>query len=146
MCGVWVWAQHKPMSGWFRFILLEKVLESIMEDLEDMFDQFHWFMSLPKYFASYFGILIPKTKYHFYLGYFKLISLVGSMYKLVAKVLIARLRVVMDKLNSPNQSNSLKIEWWLIELCLWMRWLLLSKYLRKLVLFQGGFWENVWFS
>lgn len=40
-----------------------------------------------------------------YLEDFRLISLVGSLYKLVAKELATRLGTLMDKLISSNQSN-----------------------------------------
>lgn len=73
-----------------------------------MFDEFHYFASLPRKFTSYFVTLIPKVKNLISLGEFIHISLVRPLYKLVAKVLANMLSVMMDKLISPNQSLFLK--------------------------------------
>lgn len=45
---------------------------------------------------------------HLHLGYFLPISLLGSIYKFLAKILVARLFGVMDKLIPPSQSAFLK--------------------------------------
>ena len=42
------------------------------------------------------------------IGDFRPISLIGSLYKLVAKVLAARLALVMDNIISSNQSDFIK--------------------------------------
>ena len=73
-----------------------------------VFEQFHYFSSLPRSFASYFITLISKVKCPSHLSEFRLISLVGSFYKPVDKVLAIRLRMVMDKLISPNQLTFIK--------------------------------------
>lgn len=73
-----------------------------------MFDQFHHFTSLPSSFASYFVTIIPKVNSLSHLGEFRLISLMGSLYKLVAKVLTVRLSSVIEKLISSKQSSFLK--------------------------------------
>lgn len=62
-----------------------------------MFDEFNCFASLPRNFASFFMTLIPKVKNPYTLGDFWPISLLGSLYKLVSKVLAKRLWLVMDK-------------------------------------------------
>lgn len=77
-------------------------------DLWNTFDQFHSFASRPHNFASFFVTLIPKVKNPCSLGEFQKISLIGSLYKLVAKFLANWLWLVMDKLISPNQSTFLK--------------------------------------
>lgn len=64
--------------------------------------------SLPRSFASYFMTSIPKVNPSSNLGDFRPISLLGSLYKLVAKVLATRLEVVMEKLISPSQSTFFK--------------------------------------
>ncbi|MCH92260.1 transposon TX1 putative protein, partial [Trifolium medium] len=53
------------------------------------------------------GMLIPVGS-PLHLGDFQPISLLGSLYKLVAKVLAGRLAVVMDKIISPNQPAYIK--------------------------------------
>lgn len=67
-----------------------------------MFMAFHHFASLPHSFASYFITFIPKVKSLSLLGDSLPISLVGSLYKFVDKVIDNRLGVVMDKLISPS--------------------------------------------
>ncbi|GAU48545.1 hypothetical protein TSUD_99510 [Trifolium subterraneum] len=64
--------------------------------------------NLPRSFSSYFITLIPKIQSPLSIGDFRPISIVGSLYKLVAKVLASRLAKVMDKLISPNQSAFIK--------------------------------------
>jgi hypothetical protein len=53
-------------------------------------------------------VLIPKVDSPQSLGEFCPISLIGSLYKLIAKVLASTLASVMDKIISPNQSAFLK--------------------------------------
>lgn len=65
---------------------------------------------LPRSFTSYLVPLIPKVNSMlFYLGgYYRLISLLGCLYKIVVKVLTAKLSTVMDNLISPIQSALFK--------------------------------------
>ncbi|MCI27595.1 LINE-1 reverse transcriptase like, partial [Trifolium medium] len=69
---------------------------------------FHSRASLPRNFPSFFITLIPKIDSPLRIGDFRPISLLGSLYKLVAKVLAGRLATVMDKLISRNQSAFIK--------------------------------------
>ncbi|PNX78354.1 protein root hair defective 3 [Trifolium pratense] len=64
--------------------------------------------SLPCNFASFSVTLIPKVDSLLMISDFRLISLLGSLYKLVAKVLAGRLASVMNKLISRNQSTFIK--------------------------------------
>jgi hypothetical protein len=73
-----------------------------------MFDQFHGNTSLPKSFLSYFVALIPKVRPPLGLTDFRPISLLGCLYKLVAKVLAARLGKVMDSIVNSTQSAFIK--------------------------------------
>lgn len=73
-----------------------------------MFDQFHFFASLPRSFSSNFFTLIVKVEFHTQLGYFWPISLMVYLYKFLAKVLVAKLYKGMDKLVSPNQPSFFK--------------------------------------
>jgi hypothetical protein len=77
-------------------------------EIRIMFDQFHGIGTLPKSFTSYFVALIPKVNSPFALGDFRPISLLGCLYKIVAKVLTVRLARVMDRLVAPTQSAFLK--------------------------------------
>ncbi|GAU34179.1 hypothetical protein TSUD_162800 [Trifolium subterraneum] len=73
-----------------------------------MFDQFHGIGSLPKCLLAYFVTLIPKVNLPFELGDFRPISLLGCLYKLIAKVLTNRLANVMNSLIAGNQSAFIK--------------------------------------
>lgn len=73
-----------------------------------LFQEFFVNARLPRSFRSYFLTLIPKVRCPFDLRNFRPISLLGCLYKLVAKVVEARLGAVMDKLISPTQSAFLK--------------------------------------
>lgn len=73
-----------------------------------MFEQFHHIISPPHSFSSFFVTLIPKVDSLSQMGDIQLISLLGSLYKLMAKVLVGRLVGVMNKLIFSNQSNILK--------------------------------------
>jgi hypothetical protein len=80
----------------------------IKGEIRIMLDQFHGIGALPNRFTSYFVALIPKTNSPFTLGDFRPISLLGCLYKIVAKVLTARLATMMDRLVAPTQSAFLK--------------------------------------
>ncbi|GAU48811.1 hypothetical protein TSUD_406440 [Trifolium subterraneum] len=77
-------------------------------DVRIMFDQFHGNECLPKGICSYFLTLIPKVSSPQALGDFRPISLLGCLYKLIAKVLAARLSKVLDELIPNSQSAFLK--------------------------------------
>lgn len=92
----------------FNFSFLKILQNFLRGDLGIMFDQFHQLLSLPHSFSYYFMTLIPKVNSPSLLGDFQPISQVGSLYKLVAKVLAIRLGYLMENLISPNQSVFLK--------------------------------------
>jgi hypothetical protein len=80
----------------------------LKSEVRILFDQFYANASLPKSFSSYFVVLIPKVNSPLALNDFRPISLLGCLYKLVAKVLANRLAKVMDGLVNPSQSAFLK--------------------------------------
>jgi hypothetical protein len=77
-------------------------------DVRILFDQFHGNESLPRSLFSYFITLIPKVHSPQELREFRPISLLGSIYKLVAKVLAARLAKVIGLLIPSTQSAFIK--------------------------------------
>jgi hypothetical protein len=73
-----------------------------------MFDQFHGNACLTKGLGSYFLTLVPKVLSPQHLGDFRPISLIGCLYKMVAKVLANRLAKVVGELIPDTQSAFLK--------------------------------------
>ncbi|MCI17629.1 LINE-1 reverse transcriptase like, partial [Trifolium medium] len=97
-----------PGPDGFNFAFVKALWNLIKGEIRIMFDQFHGIASLPKSFSSYFVALIPKINSPFSLGDFRPISLLGCLYKIIAKVLTARLARVMDRLVASTQSAFLK--------------------------------------
>ncbi|GAU38174.1 hypothetical protein TSUD_264000 [Trifolium subterraneum] len=97
-----------PGPDGFNFAFLKGAWEVISGDVMAFMHEFHVNARLPKALSSYFIALIPKSFNPQALGDFRPISLLGSMYKLVAKVLTKRLCLVMDSLVSKNQSAFIK--------------------------------------
>ena len=60
---------------------------------------------LPEYLNRTHIVLIPKIQGPKTLGNYEPISLCNSMYKIVTKIIIARLRPYLDKLISPLQTT-----------------------------------------
>lgn len=80
----------------------------IKEDVLRMMLEFHTYGRLVKGANSSFIVLIPKKQGAGGIDQFRPVSLIGSAYKLVAKVLARRLRGVMGKLIGDTQSTFLK--------------------------------------
>jgi hypothetical protein len=97
-----------PGPDGFNFTFVKAVWSLIKGEIRIMMDQFHGVELLPKSFTSFFVALIPKINSPFSLGDFRPISLLGCLYKIVAKVLTSRLAQVMDQLVAPTQSAFLK--------------------------------------
>jgi hypothetical protein len=97
-----------PDPDEFNFAFIKAFWYLMKGDVKLMFDQFFVNASLPKSFSSFFVALIPKVKSPFGLNEFRLISLLGCLYKLVAKVLAARLARVRNSIVASTQSAFLK--------------------------------------
>ena len=70
----------------------------------DFFDNFHRHSVFDRSLNALFLTLIPKKCNAINIKDFLPISLVGSVYKLLSKVLANRLRVVLDNLISETQN------------------------------------------
>ncbi|MCI12774.1 LINE-1 reverse transcriptase like, partial [Trifolium medium] len=97
-----------PGPDGFNFAFIKNCWDILKGEIRIMFDQFHGIGKLPKSLLSYFVALIPKVSSPFGLGDYRPISLLGCLYKLIAKVLAARLAKVMHSLISSNQSAFIK--------------------------------------
>lgn len=91
-----------PSPIGFNFPFFKRFWSLLRVYVRVMFEEFHRFSYLTHNFASSFVTLITKVKSHCFMGYFRPISIVGYIYKLIAKVLANRLGSVMEKLISPN--------------------------------------------
>ncbi|KAK2385146.1 hypothetical protein QL285_072415 [Trifolium repens] len=97
-----------PGPDGFNFAFVKNFWNLLKGDIRILFDQFHGNSCLPKSFLSYFVTLIPKVCSPNSLSDFRPISLLGCLYKIIAKVLTKRLARVMDSIISPTQSAFIK--------------------------------------
>ncbi|XP_075636474.1 uncharacterized protein LOC142608662 [Castanea sativa] len=79
-----------------------RVLE---RDVLAVFTEFHQHCKFEKSLNATFIALIPKKNDASNICDFRPISLIGSLYKILAKVLANRLKVVLDQLISESQNN-----------------------------------------
>ena len=75
------------------------------KDVMDFCDYFHWHSVFERSMNASFLILIPKKCNAVHIKDFCPISLVGSVYKLLSKVLANRLRAVLDNLIFESQNS-----------------------------------------
>ncbi|WJX53700.1 hypothetical protein P8452_39668 [Trifolium repens] len=97
-----------PGPDGFNFAFIKAFWDLMKCEVRILFDQFHGNACLPKSLFSYFITLIPKVKSPQSLGDFRPISLLGCLYKLVSKVLAARLAKVIGSLIPNTQSAFIK--------------------------------------
>ena len=70
-----------------------------------VFEHFHSYSVFERSLNASFLSLVPKKNYALNIKYFRPISLVGSECELLSKVLLNRLRVVLDSLISEFQNS-----------------------------------------
>lgn len=87
----------------FNFNFIKKFWETLKVDFWEMLQEFFGNARLPKGITSYFLALIPKCSNPQGLRDYRPISLLGSIYKILAKILASRLRVCMNSIIAPNQ-------------------------------------------
>jgi hypothetical protein len=97
-----------PGPDGFNFTFIKTFWPLLKAEVRIFFDQFHGNARLPKSLLSYFIALIPKVARPSSLGEFRPISLLGCLYKIIAKVLAARLAKVMDSVVATTQSAFIK--------------------------------------
>ncbi|GLT95878.1 hypothetical protein SLE2022_135350 [Rubroshorea leprosula] len=93
-----------PGPDGFNFNFLKCVWSCLKEDFMSFFEEFHQNGRLVRGLNSSFITLIPKKLNPLELKDFRPISLIGCLYKLLAKVLANRLKGVMSGLISDTQS------------------------------------------
>ena len=97
-----------PGLDGFNFAFVKGFWYFIKDEVWIMFDQFHANEVLPKGMLAYFVTLIPKVSSPLDSKEYRPISLLGCLYKLLAKVLARRLAAVMNFIISTSQSTFLK--------------------------------------
>jgi hypothetical protein len=99
----------------FNFIFAKVFWELLKGEVKVLLDQFNENGRIPKSFLLYFVSLIHKINSPFGLSNFRPISLLGCLYKIMSKVLAARLSKVMNLVIATSQSAFLKRGTWWIE-------------------------------
>ena len=77
----------------------------VERDVLAVFDEFYLHSKFEKSLNATFLALVPKKNDAFNIQDFRPISLVGSVYKILAKVLANRLKEVLDQLISESQNS-----------------------------------------
>ncbi|KAL6314020.1 hypothetical protein AAG906_011754 [Vitis piasezkii] len=93
-----------PGPDGFTMAFWQSSWEFVKEEILEMFKEFHEQGSFLKSLNNTFLVLIPKKGGADDLGDFRPISLLGGLYKLIAKVLANRLKRVLNKVVAPTQN------------------------------------------
>ncbi|RVX21782.1 Transposon TX1 uncharacterized 149 kDa protein [Vitis vinifera] len=93
-----------PGPDGFTMAFWQSSWDFVKEEILEMFKEFHEQGSFLKSLNNTFLVLIPKKGGADDLGDFRPISLLGGLYKLMAKVLANRLKRVLNKVVTPTQN------------------------------------------
>uniref|UniRef100_A0A2N9I5R6 Reverse transcriptase domain-containing protein n=1 Tax=Fagus sylvatica TaxID=28930 RepID=A0A2N9I5R6_FAGSY len=93
-----------PGPDGFTMAFFQKCWSVIEEDVMGFFDEVYHHCKFERSLNASFIALIPKRQNASNIRDFRPISLIGSIYKLLAKVLANRLKGVLDKLISESQN------------------------------------------
>ncbi|KAJ0522407.1 putative RNA-directed DNA polymerase [Helianthus annuus] len=103
-CG----ADKSPGPDGFSFAFIKHYWVSLEPHFWSIMDEFYTHGTICKSVNSSFVALIPKVVDPMTLSDYRPISLIGSISKIVTKVLANRLKVVLDSIISPEQSAFVK--------------------------------------
>lgn len=98
-----------PGTNGFNFRFIKRFWQELKEDIKRVVDDFHRHGVWPKGGNFSFIALIPKVETPLELNDFRPISLIGCMYKIVAKLLANRLRGVLDHVIDGNQTAFIRV-------------------------------------
>nr|KYP66721.1 Transposon TX1 uncharacterized [Cajanus cajan] len=101
-------SSKSPGPDGFNFKFIKSFWETVKEDIVRMMKEFHANGKLPKGTNSTFITLIPKVDDPQSLGDYRPISLVGCLYKILAKILANRLKKVLPSVIDDRQSAFLE--------------------------------------
>lgn len=103
--AVWECSGDKaPGPDGFNFTIIKHLWNTISVDIEQFIKEFHSNGRLVQGINSSFIVLVPKKTNPLSLDDYRPISLINSLYKILAKCLANRLRQVIHKLINPSQS------------------------------------------
>lgn len=103
--AIWSCEDSKsPGPDGFNFRFFKECWEIVKADIMRFMEEFHRNGKLVRGLNPSYIVLIPKKEDSRGLNDFRPISLIGSIYKILAKVLAGRLCKVMDSIISENQS------------------------------------------
>lgn len=94
-----------PGPNGYTLVFFKKNWALVKEDVIRFFSDFHLKAKLTKACTSSFITLIPKVANHHLLLEYRPICLVGSLYKILSKVLAAKLKGVIGKLILVKRSS-----------------------------------------
>lgn len=94
----------RPGPDGFNFNFIRSCWEIISPKIMKFFEEFQRLAKLPKAVSASFLALIPKTKSPQGLNEYRLISLIGCLYKLLVRVLARRLKKVLKNIISDCQN------------------------------------------
>ena len=107
--AVWACGSDKsPGPDGLNFCFIKHFWKDLKPDFLRFFSEFYVNAAIPKGINSSFIALIPKTKDPQLITDFRPISLIGCVYKIIAKVLANRLSKVMNHLIDERQSAFVK--------------------------------------
>lgn len=93
-----VWSRDgskSPSPYDYNFVFIKKCWNILKEDIINFVKGFHSKAVSSKVITSSFPTLIPKIPHPINLEYYRPICLVGCIYRIVAKLLVARLKNVL---------------------------------------------------
>lgn len=99
-CG----AEKAPGPDGFSFAIIKHIWDIIEEDVFDFIKEFHQNGKLVSGLNSTFIVLIPKVNNPTSLDEYRPISLIGYLYKILAKTLSIRLRKVLNSVIGNSQT------------------------------------------
>lgn len=93
-----------PGPDGFNFNFIKKEWDLLKQDVSSFVSEFHQNAILPKGITTSFLALIPKNNHPQTLSEYRPICLISSLYKILSKILAARLKQVLGKVISPCQT------------------------------------------
>lgn len=98
-------ADKAPGPDGFNFKFIKNAWQTIKQDIYDMVSEFWASSTLPKGSNTAYITLIPKISSPLSFKDYRPISMVGCIYKIIAKLMARRIQKVMSSIISPLQTS-----------------------------------------